>query len=103
MISEIYIMLYIVAFIAFCKGIDDKNITYTGSSLVLFLVLWVQAVYIEVPWIAVTNATNYTVGNQQHLDMAISASCWLFIILDIVIMIYYYLLKKGENEGPAMP
>lgn len=105
MIDSIYIMLYMVGFLSFVLAVETKTITYAGVSLTLYLICWVQAIYIEVPWIAVTNATNYTTGNQQHLDSATSASCWIFIIFDILILLYHFLgfWRKRRGEEPAMP
>lgn len=98
-------MLYAVAFIAFILAIETKTITYAGVSLVLFLILWAQAIYIENPFIAVTSASDYTTGTQQHLDLATSASCWVFIIFNILILIYHFLgwWRKRRGEEPAMP
>lgn len=106
MIDSIYIMLYIVGLILFILGIDKQSITYIGASMIMYLILWVQSVYIEIPFIAVTNATNYTTGNQQHLDPAVGASCWIFIIIDILFIFWYFLVRKEEGDsgdGPALP
>lgn len=105
MIDSIYITMYIVALLLFILGIEKKNLTYTGTSLVMYLILWAQSIYIEIPFIAVSSATNYTIGSQQHLDPAVGASCWLFIIIDVLIMLYYFLgwWQRRRGEEPAMP
>jgi len=103
MIDSIFVAMYFAGLILFILGIERKNITYTGANLVLFLILWVQSIYIEIPWIAVTSATEYTLGNQQHLDPAVGASCWLFIIIDVLIFFYYFLYKRPDGDAPAMP
>lgn len=105
MIESIFITLYIVGLILFILGIENKNLTYSGCSFVIYLICWVQSVYIEVPWIAVTSSSDYTTGTQQHLDAAVGASCWLFIIIDVLIFVYYFLgfWRRRRGDEPAMP
>jgi len=105
MITDIYILLYVVAFIAFVLAIEKKNITYCGVSLILYLILWAQSIFIEVPWIAVTGSADYTTGTQQHLDPALGASCWVFIVFNILMLLYHFLgwWRKRRGEEPAMP
>ena len=105
MIESIFITLYIVGLILFILGVENKNLTYTGCSFVIYLICWVQSVYIEVPWIAVTSSSDYTTGTQQHLDAAVGASCWLFIIIDVLIFVYYFLgfWRRRRGDEPAMP
>lgn len=105
MIDSIYITIYVVAFLAFVLGVEKKTITYTGVSFILHVILWAQSIYIEVPFIAVTNATNYTVGTQQHLDPALGASCWAFIAIELLIFVYYFLgwWRRRRGEEPALP
>jgi len=105
MIESIFITLYIVGLILFILGIENKNLTYTGCSFVVYIICWAQSIFIEVPWIAVTSSTDYTLGTQQHLDAAAGASCWLFIIIDVLIFFYYFLgfWRRRRGEEPAMP
>ena len=105
MIDSIFIALYIVAVIIWILGIERKTLTYTGISFILFLILWAQSIYIEVPFIAVTSSSDYTTGTQQHLDPAVGASCWAFIIIDLLIFIYYFLgwWRRRRGEEPALP
>ena len=105
MIESIYITLYVCALLLFILGIEKKNLTFSGTSFVMYIILWVQSIYIEVPWIAVTSSTEYTLGTQQHLDAAVGASCWLFIIIDVLIFVYYFLgyWRRRRGDEPAMP
>lgn len=105
MLDNIFITLYIVGFIAFILAIEKRNITYAGASLVLYLILYAQSIYIEVPWIVATSTTDYATGTQQHLDPAVGASCWLFIIINILMLLYHFLgfWRRRRGEEPAMP
>lgn len=105
MIDSIYIAMYFAGLILFILGIEKKNLTYSGTSFVMFLILWAQSIYIEIPWIAVTGSGDYTLGTQQHLDPAVGASCWLFIIIDILIFVHYFLgyWRRRRGDEPAMP
>ena len=105
MLVELYIMLWIAGLILFILAIETKSITYAGTSLALYLICWVQAIFIEVPWIAVTDADTYTTGNQQHLDMATQASCWVFIVFNLIILFYHFLgwWRRRRGEEPALP
>ena len=105
MLESMYIVLYLVGFLSFCLGIEKRSLTFTGVSFVMFMILFGQAIWIDTPWIAATNATNYTVGNQQHMEMAVSASCWVFIIIDIIVMFYHFLgwWQKRRGDDIAMP
>lgn len=105
MLDSIYIAIYFVAFLSFVLGMERRNLTFAGTSFILYIILWVQSLYIEVPYIAATNATNYTLGNQQHLDPAVGASCWVFICIDMIFFVWYFLgwWRKRRGEEPAIP
>jgi len=101
----VYTTMYMAGFLLFVLGIFRRNLTFTGCSFVMFIILWIQSINISVPFISVTGAAEYTLGNQQHLDPAVGASCWLFIIIDIIIIFYYFLgwWQERRGEQPAMP
>lgn len=105
MLSELYIMLYAVGVILFILAIENKNLTYSGVSFVLFLILYAQSIYIEIPFIAVTSSTTYATSTQQHLDPAVGASCWVFIVFNLLIIFYHFLgwWRRRRGEEPAMP
>ena len=102
---NVYTTMYSAGFLLFILGIFRRNLTFTGCSFVLFIILWVQSIDISVPFIAITNSAHYTLGNQQHLDPAVGASCWLFIIINILIFFHYFLgfWQRRRGEQPAMP
>ena len=103
--TSVYTTMYMSGLLLFVFGIWKRNLTFTGCSFVMFIILWVQSINISVPFISVTGASEYTLGNQQHLDPAVGASCWLFIIIDIIIIFYYFLgfWQRRRGEQPVVP
>ena len=97
--------MYVCGLLLFILGIEKRNLTYSGCSFVMFIILWAQSIYIEIPWIAVTGSADYVTGTQQFIDPAVGASCWLFIVIDILIFVHYFLgfWRKRRGEEPAMP
>ena len=79
MILDIYLMLIAIAFITFILGIEKENIVYTGTSLVLWLIIFAQSFYIEVP------------GIDNYVDYSVNALCLTFIFINIIWMLIIHM------------
>ena len=102
MLESIFVTLFIVGFLSFVMAVEKHKqgaLAYSGASFIIFMVLMAQSVYVEVPFMAATNATNYTTGNQQHMELSVVAICLFFVIMNtILILLDVVAWRKKKNE-----
>jgi hypothetical protein len=86
MIESIFMMLLAIAFILWILGIEMESIVYSGTSLILWLVIMAQSFYIQVPGIA------------DYSDVALRAFVLVFIFTAIInIIIIFFDLNLRES------
>jgi len=103
MLESIFITMFIVGFLSFVLAIDKKALAYSGASFIIFIVLMAQSVFVEVPFLAATNATNYTTGNQQHMELSVVAICLFFVIMNVIFMLLRLVAWRKSKNEIAMP
>jgi len=103
MLESLFIMLFvsglILTVIAIMRWEEEGDLFLWGMSFVIFVVLMAQAIYIEVPFIAATNATNYTTGNQQHMELGVGAICLGFVLIDIIAIILEVIAWRDRRRN----
>jgi len=87
MILDIYLILIAMAFILFIIGVEKWTIIYTGTSFLLWLIIFAASFYIEVP------------GIDNYVDYTINAVSLAFILINVVIMIMIH-FEIGEPKWP---
>jgi len=107
MLESLFIMLFIAGLILTILGAlrweEAGDLFFWGFSFIIFITLMAQSIYIEVPYIAATNSTNYTLGNQQHMEMGVGALCLGFVIMDVIALILVLTAWRDKKHGIAMP
>ena len=107
MLESIFIMLFVSGIVTTLFAIDrweeDGDLALWGISFVIFIVLFAQSIYIEVPWIASSSATNYTTGNQQHIEMSVMAICLGIVIIDVIAIFLSLVAWRDKKKGIALP
>lgn len=93
----------VVTIFAIDRWDGDGDLALWGISFVIFIVLFAQSIYVEVPWIAATNATNYTLGNQQHMEMPVMAICLGIVIIDVIAIFLSLIAWRDKKKGIALP
>ena len=102
MIEDIFIMLFILAFIMFLLGIIRESIAFTGINLILFLILALESMSIQIPYIL----GNYTVNRTGFIhksEFGLSAFCLVFVFIDVLILVIEYTDLIKRKQGPAIP
>ena len=103
MIESLFIMMFIVGLIIFLLGIKEDSIIYQIISMFLFLILVGQSIYITVPFIAATNATNYTILEHQYLEPGLGAFCLVFVLTDVILIVVEFMDLRRRKRGPMIP
>jgi hypothetical protein len=107
MLESVFVTLIVsdivVFLIAAMRWDDDGDLAIWGLNFLISIVLMGSFIYVEVPWIAATNATQYTLGNQQHMEWSIFALMLGFIFLDAVVFILQLVSWRKEKNGIALP
>jgi hypothetical protein len=103
MLESIFILLFVIAIIIFLLGIKEDIIAYYVVSLVIFLVLFISALGIEIPYIIASNTTTYTTGSHVYSEGGISALCLIFVFIDAIMMLVHWLDLRKKRQGPAIP
>ena len=99
----LFIAGLILTILAVLRWEEDGDLFFWGFSFIIFMVLMAQSVYIEVPWIAATNSTNYTIGNQQHMESGVGAICFGIVIIDIIALILILTAWREKKNSIALP
>lgn len=103
MIISLFILLFIVGIIIFLIGEEKESIVYQMISMIVFIVLFAQSLYISIPFIAVTNATNYTVSEHTYSEYGLSILCLIFVFADILLVIIEFMDRRKKRIGPYIP
>ena len=89
MIESGFIIMLVLGFILFLMALfEDSNIfrrmIFSGISLIVFMILFAQSFYIEIPG----STTTYS-------ELGIQAMCLAFIFINIIVMFLTVLPKVG--------
>ena len=103
MIISLFAILFVVGVLIFILGIKEESVVYQMISMILFIILMAQSLYITVPFMAATNATNYTIREKTYMEPGLSAFCLAFIFCDIVLVVIEYLAYRKRRGGPVLP
>lgn len=90
MIESVFIILLAIAFLLFLLGIERKSIIYSGISLILWILIMIQSLYIQVP------------GDTDYSEMGLNAFALIFIMVNIIHIIYLYMVPKNKG-GLVLP
>ena len=86
MILDIFMLWIIIGIILFVLGIELENIIYNMISLVIFIIIFAQSFWIEVP------------GIIDYTDNTTSAISLIFIFINLIWMIVQFLNLKKIKE-----
>lgn len=75
MLESIFVILLAVAVITFFLAIFEEKIIWSGTSLLLWLIIFAEAVNIEVP------------GDTTYTEYGLNAVCYAFIFLNVLYMV----------------
>ena len=101
MIASLFLGIFIIAVIIFLLGVKEESIVYHLISLMMFVILMAQSIYITIPFIAVTNSTTYTMVEHQYMETGIGAFCLVFILTDVILLIVEFMDWRKRRRGPA--
>ena len=101
MIVSLFVILLVVAVILFILGMKDDAVAYQGISLILFLILAGQSLYLEVPFL---NSADVIVS-ETYQEYGLSAFCGIFIFVDVIFLILHFMhgRKMKRGEVPYVP
>ena len=89
MIESVFIWMASVALVLFVLGIEKEAIVYSGTSLLMWIITFAGALYIQVP-----NATEY-------MELGFNATCLAFIFINIAWIIMLHMdvdwLKRNKT------
>jgi len=101
MLDSVFALLFVAALIIWILSINLKSIVFNFVSLISWLVLMVQALYIEVPYhITITNATSIveaTTGAHVYNEYGLSALCLGFVFINLITLILLYMDWKETH------
>lgn len=80
MLESIFIFMAAIGFVLFILGIYEKSAIYSFMSLIVWLIVMANALYVQVP----TDTTTYT-------EYGFSAFCMAFVFANIVWMLSLYM------------
>ena len=84
---------------------DETNVFYWALSFTIFMTLFANATAfnIQIPFVAATNATNYTTGYQQATDPGLGMICFGIALVTIFGLVDWALGLRERKNGPAQP
>ena len=100
MIVEIFIAMLIMAFILTILGVETDGIAYLGLGLVMWIVLFVQSLWIDVPYVIayVTGGTvNITATSDVYTEFGLSAISLGFVFVHVLWLVLVFV----EPEEPG--
>lgn len=104
MLDSIFIAIFIVALILQIIAIYEKSIIFSVLSIMFWLVLIANALYIEVPYDVAYTAVNGSVvitkGAHVYTEIGLGALFLAFVFFDIVWTIVQYMELRREREIP---
>lgn len=102
MLESIFIFIMILAVVFFILGIERECTTYNMISLILWIVILLQALYVETFYTAIgfndTAIYNVTTGYAYRMETGISILSLMFIITCIINQISIY-FGRPFNKG----
>lgn len=101
MLDSIFILLFVVAFVIWILSLFEKSIIFNMISLMMWLTLMLNSLYIEIPYhVALSNTTaiiNITTGAHVYNEYGISALCLGFIFVNLVTLFILYMDWKESH------
>ena len=92
MIESVFVFMAAIAFVTFVLGIEQKSIVYSAMSVALWVLVMLDALYIEVPTVTDT-----------YTEYGFSAFCLAFIFANIVWLVYLFSeWRKGRKGRPPV-
>jgi hypothetical protein len=92
MLESVFICLLAMAFLLFLLGIVEERIVFTGTSLLLWIVIFASCHYIQVP------------ADTAYVELGLNAASIAFIVINIIWMILMimqnYVRKPGTTGMP---
>jgi len=86
MIESIFLILIGMAFILFILGIELTSTIYSGTSLILWVLIMAQSLYIHVP------------GDTAYQEYGLNAFALVFIFINIIWIIIMYMTKQSKKR-----
>lgn len=104
MLDDLFVIFLVVTVVFQIIAVYEKSVIFTMTSLIFWMVLMANSLYIEVPYtIGYLNDTgNLTIITRSHVysDYGMSALCLIFIFVNIFLMIMNYTEWREEGEMP---
>lgn len=104
MLSDIFIILFVIAFLLQIISVYEKSIVFSMLSIMFWLVLMVNANFIEVPYVTsyvnATGAQNITTGAHTYTEVGLGVLLLGFIFFDIIWAIVIYMDFEHSNRLP---
>lgn len=104
MLDTIFALLFVVAFVLQLIAVYEKSIIFTMVSLIMWLTLMVNSLYIEVPYhVSYENATGAIAtetGAHIYNEIGVSALCLGFVFINLVLLIIFFMDWKESNALP---
>lgn len=104
MLDSVFIAVFIVTVVIQLVGVYEKSIVFNMISMMFWLTLMLNSLWIEVPyWAWIENATggiNVSTGSHVYHEFGLSALFLTFIFMDIILIIVYYMDWKRKSEIP---
>jgi len=101
MLDSIYALLFVTALIIWILSMYQKSIIFNFVSLITWIVLMANSLYIEVPYhITITNSTSIvsaTTGAHIYNEIGLSALCLAFIFINLLTLFLLYLDLKETH------
>ena len=103
MIIDLYIMLFLIAFVLTLISVYEKSLVFSILSIIVWMIVFVQSFYVVVPyhtWIDVNDTINVTTGYHIFTEYGLNALCLAFIFFGIVWSIICAFDFRDEIEMP---
>lgn len=104
MLSDIFILLFVIAFIVQVIAIYEKSIVFSVLAIMFWLVLMVNALVIEVPYatsyVNETGIQNITTGAHVYSEVGLGALILGFVFFDIIWIVLQWMEFREQSELP---
>ena len=88
MLDSIFVLIFVVAFVTTILGYQEKSIVYSILSLMIWIVIMVQSLWIT------------DIAGNVYNEYGLSAICLAFIFINIILLIVYFVDWKHEVNIP---
>lgn len=89
-LDSIFIALLFMSLIIQLVSFYNKSIAFTITALMMWLVVFVQSLWIEVPY-AVSTPSGVTTGTYTFQEYGLSALSLAFVFIDVVMLILMFM------------